>query len=185
MHTLILGGAKCGKSRAAEARAAAWLQTPGHRALLLATAFAGDAEMQLRIQRHRSDRALRVPGLATLEVQQTLPSALLENSRVDTMLVVDCLTLWLTQLLMPLQGPALSDAAWAQEQQALVGALAAAPGPVVLVSNEISLGVTPLGAETRGFVDALGGLHQVVAANCSQVLLMVAGLPLCLKGRAA
>jgi len=94
--------------------------------------------------------------------------------------VVDCLTLWLTNLLMPMGEPA-SAAQIAGAQDELLAALQAAPGPVVLVSNEIGLGVIPMGRETRAFVDALGRLNQQAALACERVTLMAAGLPLVLK----
>lgn len=177
-HELILGGAKSGKSRRAESRAAQWSAQPGRSATLLATAQAGDAEMAARIARHRAERA---PSLRTVEAAQGLPALLREHSDPTRLLIVDCLTLWLTQLLMPLQGPALDEAAWQAEQQALLDALQAAPGPVLLVSNEIGLGLLPLGREARQCVDRLGLLHQALARHCERVTLMVAGLPLSLK----
>lgn len=180
-HELLLGGTRSGKSRCAESRAAAWLQAPGRQALLLATALAGDDEMQARIARHRTDRAERVPALQTREVPHDLPAAVREASTPQRLLVVDCLTLWLTQALMPLHGAPLGAAGWAQQQDALCQALRDAPGPVVLVSNEISLGVAPLGREVRQYLDALGWLHQRVAAECRRVTLMVAGLELRVK----
>lgn len=185
-HELILGGAKSGKSRAAEARAAAWLAAdPTHRATLLATALPGDDEMAACIRRHRADRAARVPALATLEVPRELPAALRAHSTPQHLLVVDCLTLWLTQCLLPHHGPALDDAAWQHTQQTLLDALQACPGPVVLVSNEIGLGVMPMSREARACVNALGRLHQRVAEHCARVTLMLAGCALAVKGTAA
>lgn len=181
MHTLILGGQRSGKSRCAEQRAATWLRTTGHQATLVATAQAGDAEMQERIQRHRLDRAERVPALATLELQGELAPALQAISSPTHLLVVDCMTLWLTQLLMPLHGAAASDAEVQRQQQALCAALRTLPGPVVLVSNEIGSGLSPVSAEVRAFVDALGRLHQEVAAVCDGLSLMVAGVELPVK----
>ncbi|WP_234194001.1 bifunctional adenosylcobinamide kinase/adenosylcobinamide-phosphate guanylyltransferase [Pseudacidovorax sp. NFM-22] len=183
-HELILGGQKSGKSRRAESAAGDWLAgAPGRRAVLIATAQAWDAEMTQRIARHRLDRAERVPGLETVEEPLRLPELIGALSRPDTLLVVDCLTLWLTNLLMPPeldpQRAALPD--WRTEALLLVEALSQAPGPVVLVGNEIGLGVIPLGEETRAFVDALGQLNQHVAAACRRVTLMVAGLPLTVK----
>lgn len=181
-HELILGGARSGKSRAAESRAAQWLATPGRQALLVATALSGDAEMARRIARHQQDRAARVPQLACLELQGgDLAQAVQRQSTPQRLVVVDCLTLWLTQLLMPMQGPPASDTQREHAVQALVRAVGAAPGPVVLVSNEIGLGVLPLGAQTRHFVDALGWLHQALAAACDRVTLMVAGCALTVK----
>jgi adenosylcobinamide kinase/adenosylcobinamide-phosphate guanylyltransferase len=184
-HELILGGTKSGKSRQAEDRAAAWLAQPGHAAVLIATAQPGDDEMRQRIARHRADRARRVPTLATAEVPAALTQALRQWSTPQRLVVVDCLTLWLTQQLMPLHGAGLDDAAWAAEQDALCAALHDAPGPVVLVSNELGLGVSPLGREVRRCLDALGLLHQRVAAACPRVTWMVAGLPLTVKPCAA
>ncbi len=180
-HEFIFGGVRSGKSRTAEARAAAWLAAPGREACLVATATAGDAEMRVRIARHRDERALRVPLLRTLEEPLALPEALHEQSRAERLLVVDCLTLWLTNLLMPQEGAGLDDAAWQRREQALLAALREAPGPVVLVSNEIGLGVMPPGSETRRFIDALGSLHQQAAALCERVTLMVAGQALVVK----
>jgi adenosylcobinamide kinase/adenosylcobinamide-phosphate guanylyltransferase len=175
---LVLGGQKSGKTARAESLAATWLaSSPGHRAVYLATARADGEEMQERIARHRSDRAARVPALSTVEEPLDLPGALLRHSRPDTLVVVDCLTLWLTNWLMPLaDGPTA-----APPLQPLLQALGVAPGPLVLVGNEIGLGVIPLGREVRVFVDALGCLNQQVAQACVRVTLMVAGLPLTLK----
>ncbi|MDD2609567.1 MAG: bifunctional adenosylcobinamide kinase/adenosylcobinamide-phosphate guanylyltransferase [Giesbergeria sp.] len=181
---LILGGQKSGKSRRAELLARDWLaQSPEHRALMLATAQAWDEEMQQRIQRHQQDRAQRVPGMATLEEPRYLAQALQQHSRPNTLIVVDCLTLWLTHWLMPADAattlPTAQD--WPAQASAFCAALAQAPGPVVLVGNEIGLGVIPLGREVRAFVDALGQLNQQVAQTCQRVTLMAAGLPLTLK----
>lgn len=186
VHELILGGQRSGKSRCAEERARLWLDQPGHAALLMATAHDDDAEMHDRIARHRSDRALRVPALQTLELQtfeapRHLPDAIAHHSAPARLIVVDCLTLWLTQLLMPMHGEPLSASAVDDEVDALCGALARAAGPVVLVSNEIGWGVMSMSAEVRRFVDDLGRLHQVVAARCGWVTLMVAGLEMAVK----
>lgn len=191
MRELILGGQKSGKSARAETLAAQWLgQSPGHRAVFIATAQGRDDEMRERIARHQRDRAHRLPGLLTVEEPVQLAQAIARHGRVDTLLVVDCLTLWLTNLLMPVTdapgaaAPARAESASATYPAMLVAALRAVPGPVVLVSNEIGLGVVPLGREVRAFVDALGRLNQDVAAACERVTLMAAGLPLTLKGSA-
>ena len=205
---LILGGQKSGKSRRAEALAQSWLARSGqHRAVLIATAQAGDDEMRQRIARHKADRARRVPGMVTVEVLLELAQAIHAHSRADTLVVVDCLTLWLTNLLMPVDvistGTARSVPAQGVERTAvslqkfmtnqplapvnhaqaatLLEAISSAPGPLVLVGNEIGLGVIPLGREVRVFVDALGLLNQSVAHVCQRVTLMAAGLPLSLK----
>lgn len=177
---LILGGQRSGKSRRAELLARAWLaQSPGHQALLIATGQPHDAEMRERIARHQRDRAERVPGLQTVEEPLQLAHAITTHSRPDTLLVVDCLTLWLTNHLMPADGPA-GEA----PNEALLQSLRTAPGPVVLVGNEIGLGVIPMGREVRHFVDTLGRLNQDVARVCERVTFMAAGLPLALKGQA-
>lgn len=186
MHELILGGQKSGKSRCAEQRAADWMaRSPGHEAWLLATALPADEEMVARIARHRAARSARAPGLHVREVNQDLPSAIEAHAAPSRLLVVDCLTLWLTQELMPPGEPPLESAAWPPRvdgtADALCAALARADGPVVLVSNEIGQGVVPLAREARAFVDALGILHQRVAGACAQVTLMVAGIEMPVK----
>jgi len=184
---LILGGQKSGKSRRAELLARQWLaQSADHRAVLIATAQPWDDEMHQRIARHQTDRAARVPGMQTVEEPLALAEAIQAHSTAQTLVVVDCLTLWLTNLLMP------ADAAYCEENRPpapvepaqkapLLIAIAQAAGPVVLVGNEIGLGVIPMGREVRAFVDALGRLNQDVAAACQRVTLMAAGLPLTLK----
>jgi adenosylcobinamide kinase / adenosylcobinamide-phosphate guanylyltransferase len=184
---LILGGQKSGKTARAEALAAAWLAaSPAHRAVYIATAQAWDAEMRERIARHRRDRAQRVPAMETVEEPTELARAIGAHSREDTLVVVDCLTLWLTARLLPAAG-ALQDPARAapadDPDTAIARAIAAAKGPLVLVSNEIGLGVIPLGPENRAFVDTLGRLNQQAARACERVTLMAAGLPLLLKGQ--
>lgn len=188
---LILGGQKSGKSRQAELLAKDWLQqSPHHKAVLIATAQPWDEEMRQRIARHQHDRSVRVPGLATVEEPLLLAEIIQGLSQPDTLLVVDCLTLWLTNILMP--------AAFASglEKNGLAGNLIdfvgpflvaikmakrGGNGPVVVVSNEIGLGVIPMGQEVRAFVDALGKLNQDVAQACDRVTFMAAGLPMSLK----
>jgi adenosylcobinamide kinase/adenosylcobinamide-phosphate guanylyltransferase len=180
MHELILGGARSGKSRTAEARAAAWLRAgPPRSATLVATALAGDEDMAARIVRHRAERAARVPGLRTVEAATGLGARLRREAQTHRLLVVDCLTLWLTQCLLP--PPGTVPPPWEEEQQALLQALHEIDSPVVLVSNEIGLGVMPMSREARHCVDALGLLHQAVAAHCRRVTLMVAGCELRVK----
>ena len=184
---LILGGQKSGKSRRAEGLAQAWLaRSPAHRAVLIATAQPWDKEMRERIARHQADRAERVPGMQTVEEPLQLAEMLARHSQRHTLVVVDCLTLWLTNLLMP-AGKFKGKEAFAHDPRAhiamLLVAIKQAAGPVVLVGNEIGLGVIPLGRETRAFVDALGRLNQDVAQVCERATLMAAGLPLTLKGQ--
>lgn len=180
---LLLGGQKSGKSRRAEELARAWLEADAaHRAVLIATAQAFDDEMAARIHRHQLDRAERVPGLATHEEPCDLADALRSLSRPETLLVVDCLTLWLTNRLMPFQGQPDDESTLQSAIDDMVKAIEEAPGPVILVGNEIGLGVIPLGREVRVFVDALGRLNQRIAAACERVTLMVSGLPVPIKG---
>ncbi len=197
---LILGGQKSGKSRWAEDRARGWLaQADSHRVVMVATAQPLDDEMRERITRHQADRALRLPGVLTVEEPVHLAQAITAHSNPHTMVVVDCLTLWLTNLLMPAAGQTVqipvdtpddqfshqnmpnASTEYAQAAMLLV-AIRESLGPVVLVSNEIGFGVVPMGREVRKFVDALGQLNQSVAKACDRVTLMAAGLPLCLKG---
>ena len=191
---LILGGQRSGKSRRAELLARQWLDTnPDHRAVLVATAQPWDAEMRQRIDRHQADRAERVPGMQTLEVRLDLGAAIASLSQPQALVVVDCLTLWLTNLLMPAPsddgqnifaadaGLDLADRV-AAPIEALLVSIQQASGPVILVGNEIGMGVIPMGAEVRAFVDTLGRLNQDVARVCAKVTLMAAGLPLTLKG---
>lgn len=184
-HHLILGGQRSGKSRQAELLALEHLQGEGHSALLLATAQAGDPEMIDRIVRHRIDRATRAPGLLTEEVPIALPQALRRLGAPQRLLVVDCLTLWATNLLMPMEGLPASATAWEAACQELLAAVDEASGPVILVSNEIGLGLTPMTRATRRFVDDLGRLHQALGARCERVTLMVAGQALAVKGGGA
>ncbi|WP_439518677.1 bifunctional adenosylcobinamide kinase/adenosylcobinamide-phosphate guanylyltransferase [Hydrogenophaga sp.] len=176
---IILGGQRSGKSRRAENLARQWLDNaPAHQAVLIATGQAWDNEMRERIARHQRDRAERVPRMVTVEEPLALAEAIDRHSAAHTLVVVDCLTLWLTNLLMPAEGASVDAAAPADR---LGRVIRLAPGPLVLVSNEIGLGVIPLGREVRAFVDALGGLNQSVAAACERVTLMAAGLPMTLK----
>jgi adenosylcobinamide kinase/adenosylcobinamide-phosphate guanylyltransferase len=181
----ILGGQKSGKSRRAEMLARDWLaQSPSHRAVLIATAQPWDDEMRQRIARHQVDRAARVPGMTTVEEPLALAEKITELSRPDTLLVVDCLTLWLTNQTMPMHNIESKQPIRHVDKgfiAMLLIAIEKAPGPVIFVGNEIGLGVIPLGSEVRAFVDALGTLNQQVAGACQRVTLMAAGLPLTLK----
>ncbi len=176
---LLLGGQKSGKSRQAESLAEQWLESSQDaRVVFVATAMAHDEEMQNRIERHRQDRAERIPGVHTVEEHMALSGAISAYNSPSTLMVVDCLTLWLTNWLMPVPPAKADPKAWQAEKQAFLHALAESTGPVVLVSNEIGLGVIPMGEEVRQFVDELGQLNQAVARRARQVTLMVAGMPL-------
>ncbi|MBC5767699.1 bifunctional adenosylcobinamide kinase/adenosylcobinamide-phosphate guanylyltransferase [Ramlibacter albus] len=176
---LVLGGQKSGKTARAERLAAAWLDVSEvHRAVYIATAQAWDEEMRERIERHRRDRAERVPRMSTVEEPFELARAIGEHSRADTLIVVDCLTLWLTGLLMPAVDKPMTQATPLH----LAHTIASCAGPLVLISNEIGLGVVPMGRDVRHFVDSLGTLNQAAASACERVTLMSAGLAMVLKG---
>ncbi|MDF0488721.1 bifunctional adenosylcobinamide kinase/adenosylcobinamide-phosphate guanylyltransferase [Sphingomonas sp. H39-1-10] len=168
MTTLfVIGGARSGKSRYAQARAEAM---PGE-LVYIATAQAFDAEMADRIARHRADRDAR---WRTVEAPLALPEAIVANSAPGRVLLVDCLTLWTSNLLL---GEHDVDAASA----ALERAVTTAPGPVILVANEVGLGIVPDNALARRFRDHAGLLNQRIAAAADAVVLVTAGLPLSLK----
>ncbi len=163
--TLILGGARAGKSRFAET-----LIEQRGAGLYLATAEAGDAEMAARIARHRSRRGDR---WATLEEPLELAATLAANAGPGRAILVDCLTLWLSNLMH-----AGRDVE--AETRRLADAIPC-PGPVVFVSNEVGLGIVPDNALAREFRDHAGRLHQAVAARADLVLFIAAGIPLVLK----
>lgn len=172
MLQLILGGARSGKSRLAE-KLAADSQLP---VTYIATSQPLDGEMNARITQHR---ARRPAEWALVEEPLALARVLREHAAPDRCLLVDCLTLWLTNLLMLDDSDQLNA-----ERDALLGCLAALPGEIIFVSNETGMGVVPLGELTRRYVDEAGWLHQALAERCQRVVLTVAGLPLTLKGTA-
>ena len=165
--TLVLGGARSGKSRLAERL----VEASGRGPVYVATAAAGDGEMTDRISRHRRRRGGR---WRTVEEPVDLCAALREAAAPDSAVLVDCLTLWLTNLM-------LGDADIGSEIGKLANLLPALPGPAVMVSNEVGLGIVPENAMARAFRDHAGRLHQAVAGEAEQVLFVTAGLPLTLK----
>jgi adenosylcobinamide kinase / adenosylcobinamide-phosphate guanylyltransferase len=175
---LILGGARSGKSRHAEALALE-AERRGACVIYIATAWAGDDEMRERIAEHRARRPASWSSLELPDADHALAAALQAQAGEGHCVVVDCLTLWLAQHLCPPPGVPARDAK--AEADALLAVLPGLAGRVLFVSNEIGLGVMPLGAETRRTVDALGRLHQQLAEQARRVTLMVAGLPLTLK----
>ena len=166
---LILGGARSGKSRYAEQRAIA----SGLDCIYIATAQAGDAEMAARIQHHREQRSGFV---ATIEEPLQLARIIAEQMSTARCLLIDCLTLWLTNLLL------LGDEQrLAQEISALFAALKNTRGRILFVSNEVGQGVVPVDALSRRFVNESGRLHQQLASVCERVVFVTAGLPQILK----
>jgi len=165
--TLVLGGARSGKSAYAEGliRAAAPLAT------YLATAEAGDGEMAARIAQHRTQRGA---GWDTVEEPLDLVGTLVRVARPDRPVLVDCLTLWLSNLMF-------AERDIAAEAARLATCLGDLAGPVVLVSNEVGQGIVPDNALARAFRDHAGRLHQTVAAVANRVVFVTAGLPMMLK----
>jgi adenosylcobinamide kinase/adenosylcobinamide-phosphate guanylyltransferase len=177
MIELILGGARSGKSRLAEHRAAAL----GKQVVYIATAQNLDGEMASRILHHQSRRPSQ---WATLEEPVALSKALQQHNQPDNVILVDCLTLWISNLLCLPPGPDQSihqTDIFTQQKSALIAQLQQQQSDVILVSNETGMGVIPMGELTRRFVDESGWLHQELAQIADQVTLVVAGLPHQLK----
>ena len=166
---LIIGGARSGKSALAERRAI----DSGLAVTYLATATAGDQEMAARIAHHRQRRP---PHWQTAEEPVELAAALHAHAGADRLLLVDCLTLWLSNLML---GPGLEP-----ERSQLLDSLDRLPGRIILVSNEVGWGIVPINELARRFADEQGRLNQEVAARSARVTLVAAGLPLELKGDA-
>ena len=172
MLELILGGARSGKSRLAERLAS----ESGLPVTYIATCEPRDQEMRERVAQHRAQRPAE---WALIEEPKALAQVLREHAAADRCLLVDCLTLWLSNLLL---SPNEHD--WARERQALFDCLPDLPGRIILVSNETGLGVVPMGELSRRFVDESGWLHQQLAADCHRVVFCIAGLAQILKGEA-
>jgi len=170
MRELILGGVRSGKSALAEQRA----RESDQQVFYIATATTGDAEMAARIAHHRQRRP---DTWFIIEEPLHLAAALQSSAAENHCVIVDCLTLWLTNLLL-----AEELSLFEQERTALLELLPALPGQIVLVSNEVGLGIVPLGELSRRFADEAGRLHQQLAACCERVTFVAAGLPLILKG---
>jgi adenosylcobinamide kinase/adenosylcobinamide-phosphate guanylyltransferase len=168
--TLVLGGARSGKSAYAQRAAETWASSRNVRPLFIATAEAGDAEMASRIERHRLDRGA---AWRTLEAPLDLADVVANLGEADVAMV-DCLTLWLSNAMAQPEGHA------ARAEQ-LLGALSNCPARLWLVSNEVGWGIVPDNALARAFRDAAGRLHQAIAEAADEVVLVVAGLPLPLK----
>lgn len=180
-RTLILGGARSGKSAFAEQMAT---QT-GMRVKVIATAQARDSEMSARIAQHRRRRD---PLWTTVEEPIALGDAIVQCASPDSVVLVDCLTVWLSNLLFseyrefPEVGQIHPPPAFEAQRASFLQAIEHAAGDVILVSNEVGLGIVPQGAISRWFVDEAGRLNQAVAARCDRVVFVAAGLPLVLKG---
>ncbi|MHB1619728.1 MAG: bifunctional adenosylcobinamide kinase/adenosylcobinamide-phosphate guanylyltransferase [Sulfuricella sp.] len=169
MKELILGGVRSGKSALAERLAA----ESGLDVVYIATATVGDSEMAERIAHHRARRPAR---WELVEEPLRLAAALRGAAASERCLLVDCLTLWLNNVIA-------DEALFQQERSALLEMLPGLPGRVILVSNEVGMGIVPLGELTRRYCDEAGRLHQDLAQLCDRVTLVAAGLPLVLKGK--
>ncbi len=169
--TFILGGCRSGKSGLA-LRTANGMEA--EQRIFIATAVACDAEMQDRVQRHQAERGA---GWKTVEVPLALPEALAENGREGRVILVDCLTLWISNLLLGGEEPAAVE----NRIAGLVKAVKAAACPVILVSNEVGSGVVPESKLGRWFRDLAGIANQSVAACAHKVILAVAGIPVVIK----
>ena len=180
-RTLVIGGARSGKSAHAEVLATA----SGKPVVYIATAQAGDAEMQVRIAHHR---ARRNGQWQTVEETLALGAVIQKYSRADNLILVDCLTVWLSNLLFsdgriyPEIGTLDLPLRLHAERATLLEVLSHPPGDLIFVANEVGLSIVPMGAISRTFVDQAGWLNQEVAARCDHAVLTVAGLPLVLKG---
>ena len=168
MKEFILGGARSGKSTFAQQRAI----TSGLGVFYLATAQAGDAEMVERIARHRAERPA---DWGLVEEPLALAAALRAHAHPNRCLLIDCLTLWLSNLL------AAGDDRLTVEIDALLDTLPTLPGHILLVSNEVGQGIVPANPLARRFRDEAGRLHQKIADRCDRAIFIMAGLPLILK----
>jgi len=178
MKELILGGARSGKSAYAQQRAAA----SGLPVTLIVTGSAGDAEMAERIAHHQ---AARPADWRVVEAPLALAATLRAEAAPGRCVIVDCLTLWLTNFLAPVDAgndfPAALPQPWRDARAVLLSTLPALPGEIILISNEVGLGIVPLGSLARLFRDEAGRLNQDLAAACERATFVAAGLPLALK----
>jgi adenosylcobinamide kinase/adenosylcobinamide-phosphate guanylyltransferase len=169
LKQLILGGVRSGKSLLAEKLALDSKMAVTY----IATATVGDAEMQARVEQHQQRRP---ESWKLIEEPLSLADAMVLAAADDRCLLIDCLTLWLTNLLLTEDHTQLT-----KEREKLLHILPTLPGLIILVSNETGLGVVPMGELSRRFTDEAGWLHQSLAQTCDRVILTVAGLPQILK----
>lgn len=174
-HVLVLGGARSGKSAFALRLGEDLLEGSGRKGLYVATAQAGDAEMEERIRSHREGRG---DIWETVEEPCLLADVVMREGGRCPVILVDCLTLWVFNLMHDTPGT-VDEEIWG-----LFHALSRASCPVVMVSNEVGLGIVPLDPLSRAFRDRVGRLHQDLARLAGAVYLVVAGLPIRIKGGA-
>ncbi len=175
---LVLGGARSGKSRFAQDLAVGIQAARGGSATFVATAAAGDREMEQRIDRHRADRPA---GWDTLEAQVKVASALAAVGSGCSVMLVDCLTLLASNVLLAAGDPGSATERMRREVEEMVRVVRAGGADAVVVSNEVGLGVVPSTALGRAFRDLAGGANQWMAAEADEVYFLVAGLPQRLK----
>lgn len=166
---LVLGGARSGKSGYAERQA----KMSNKAVIYIATAEVGDKEMAERVKHHQQQRPAE---WKLIEEPFQLAQSLKENSTKDNCILVDCLTLWLSNCLF-----SATEKGWHEWKSEFLTTLNSLPGQVILVSNEVGCGVVPMGEVSRKFVDEAGWLHQSIAAQVAKVTLVTAGLPIHLK----
>ena len=171
MKTLITGGARSGKSAHALMLAERW---DGGK-IFIATAEARDPEMKARIEKHRTERGRE---WITVEEPLAVAKAVTAHGSAGNFIVIDCLTLWTSNLLEQ-----ADDAAFARKADELAAAVAAVAASVIVVTNEVGLGIVPADPVSRAYRDRLGLVNARLAAVCGRVILMVAGLPLMIKGK--
>ena len=164
---LIIGGARSGKSRYALELAKAY---PGGEKTFIATCVPRDDEMKERVERHRKERGA---GWKTLEIPVHIPDAITQNSRGAGLILIDCLTLWIANLIFESKDePSINE-----HLDRLIESIRKADSPVILVSNEVGCGIVPENPLARRFRDIAGRVNQQVASVCSTVFWMVAGIP--------
>ncbi len=169
--TFVIGGCRSGKSGHALRLAES---APARRRVFVATCVPRDDEMKARVATHQDERG---EGWETLEVPERLGETVATRSRPDTLLLIDCLTLWVSNLLLADDGPGVLDA----HLNELVSALKKAPGRIILVSNEVGTGIVPENRLARLYRDMVGTVNQTVAGCADRVILTVAGIPITIK----
>lgn len=172
-NTLILGGIKSGKSRYAEKIASQWLGQKQGKVKFVVTATAKDDEIHARIEHHKKERN---PEFEVVEEPIFLGHAISNIEDADC-IVVDCLTLWITNLLLTSDSSTLLET----ERSSFLGAVKNSSSRLLIVSNESNMGIIPIGELSRRYCDEIGLLHQELAAECDEVILLVAGIPLRVK----
>ena len=171
MKQLIIGGARSGKSRLAKEYAQTWQQQNAGDVIVIATAEITDGAMAKRIAHHQNNRP---QDWTLVETTLDLTQSLKQHSKHDNLILVDCLTLWLSNI-------QLSNKELISEKTALLAVIQQLPGEVIFISNEVGQGVVPMGELSREFVDESGWLNQSLAKHVDKVTVAIAGLPLVIK----